>query len=161
MSSIGRRGCAGFSILELVVAVAIIAVLAAALLQSLRFVQRGAEKQAFNDARSVIEGAVRHEALRRIADGQAGNAAALQGSDPFQWMNPKLPGWAGAYPVGGKAAPGAWYWHGSAAQVVYFPKNPDHVDFHDAGAREIRLRLEVTADGSGARLLPVTRFAWR
>lgn len=150
----------GLTALEFSVVLAITGVLAYFLLQGLLFVQAEAERQGFDDNRVALERAVSYELMSRGTRGEAQAAAAVVARNPFDWLESKPPGWAGEYPVQGRAVPGAWYWDGRRSEVVYVPKDPARVRFTERKQNEIRLRVEVTGIGH-ARLMPVQLFAWR
>jgi type II secretory pathway pseudopilin PulG len=170
MRLIARRGrvgpgsAAGLGLLEFVVVTAVLVVLAGFLLRALWSVQGEAEQQAFDDNRAALERAINYEGMRRTARGEQRNDAGLGGENPFQWLEPKPPGWGGEYPAGGRPLPGAWYWDSRAKEAVYVPKDLARVEFADKadkGRREIRLRLDPTAGRNSARLVPARPFSWR
>lgn len=149
----------GLTSLEFAVVLAIIGVLAYFLLQGLLFIQAEAERQGFDDNRAALERAVSYELMSRGTRGEETGTVASVSQNPFQWLEPKPPGWAGEYPAQRRAVPGAWYWDSRRAEVVYVPKDPARVSFTEKEHHEIRLRIEVT--GGHARLAPVQPFAWR
>lgn len=156
-----RRHATGFSMLELVVVGAILAVLGAALLQALRFAQAKAEKQGFNNVLVTLQKAVSMETLRRASAGLPRDDAMLGRTNPFQWIEPKPLGWAGEYPKHGRAVPGAWYWDSGVAQVVYVPQDPARLDLAAASRGQVRLHIELGPEGNDAHLLPITPYSWR
>lgn len=149
----------GLTSLEFAVVLAIISALAYFLLQGLLFIQAEAERQGFDDNRAALERAVSYELMSRGTRGEGPGTVASVSQNPFQWLEPKPPGWAGEYPAQGRAVPGAWYWDSRRGEVVYVPKDPARVSFAEKKQHEIRLRIDMA--GGHAILVPVQPFAWR
>nr|AMK59150.1 hypothetical protein Slit_2606 [uncultured bacterium UPO42] len=160
MIAVGRHAIAGLTALEFAIVLAIIGAVAYVLLRGLVFAEKETERLAFNDNQAALERALAYELMSRGTRGETQDPALLTRQDPFQWLERKPLGWAGDYPAQGRTKPGAWYWDGQRAEVVYIPQDPERVKF--AKAREAEIRLSIKATGSGnVRLMVVTPFAWR
>jgi hypothetical protein len=130
------------------------------LLRGLLFIERESERAAFEDNRAALERALSYELMSRGTRGETQNPVLLAKQDPFQWLERKPLGWDGDYPAAGRMKPGAWYWDGRRAEVVYVPKNPQRVVFVDKRQTEIRLTIEAVGSGQ-VRLIAVAPFVWR
>jgi hypothetical protein len=157
------------SLFQVSVAVAVIGVLAAALLNALHYVQEKAE-------RTVMEATVRNmgkgleiELQTRVIRGRPGSSRELVGANPIQWLESPPEGYVGS--CGRELAPGEWCFDAASKEVVYRPRLAASLEFRTAGRRELRWRVgsaDETAGGQGANpvatgaigLVSTTSFVW-
>lgn len=157
------------SLFQVSVAVAVIGVLAAALLNALHYVQEKAE-------RTVMEATVRNmgkgleiELQTRVIRGRPGSSRELVGANPIQWLESPPEGYVGS--CGRERAPGEWCFDVASHEVVYRPRLAASLEFRTAGRRELRWRVgsaDETAGGQGANpapagaigLVSTTSFVW-
>lgn len=152
----------------------IISIAAYFLFQGLLSTQAEAERQGFEDNVAALERALSYELMSRGTRGETTDNTLLQHENPFQWLSPKPPGYAGAYPAQGTLTPGGWYWDSRHTEVVYLPKAADRIQLSPLGRNrfadenastpkkipEIRLRVVLTGNGH-AHLEPVRSFQWQ
>lgn len=155
-----RQPASGLTSLEFAIVLVVLGVSAYVLLRGLMFLEGESERVAFDDNRTALERALSYELMSRGTHGETQNPASLAQQDPFQWLERKPLSWDGDYPAAGHGKPGAWYWDGRRAQVVYVPKNPRRVVFVDKRQTEIRLTIEAVGSGQ-VRLVATAPFAWR
>jgi hypothetical protein len=160
MAMVRRHAVAGVTALEFAIVLVVIGAVAYVLLRGLIFAEKETERVAFNDNRVALERAVGYELMSRGTRGETQDPVLLTKQNPFQWLERKPLGWAGDYPAQGGAKPGAWYWDGRRAEVVYVPQDPERVKFVQAKEREIRLAIKAAGSGN-VRLVVTTPFSWR
>ena len=151
---------AGFSLFELVVVGCIVAVLAYFMLHGINFVQARAEQRAFEDKVAALQSALNYEAMSRNARGESQRVAELASKDPFEWLQATPPAYSEQFSGASPSASAGWYYDRKANQVVYVPKMPERLQVAANARKEIRLRVEVQANGSSVRLVAVQPFSW-
>jgi general secretion pathway protein G len=161
----------GFSLFELAVALVIISVLAAVLLNRLGYYQEMAEKAAMESMLRVIKTGLQVQLAELIVTNRQAQAARLETEDPFQWLDDKPPNYAGAYRV--PPDTGTWYFDASERQLVYVVNTGNRLDLDGSnGAKQVRFRARLLKDRlqlygtgvesvSGVALLPVNPYRWR
>lgn len=162
---------AGFSLFEFVVALIIISVLAAVLLNRLAYYQEMAEKAAMESTLRTIKTGLQIRLAELIVTNRQAEAARLESGDPFQWLDDKPPNYAGPY----RAPPdtGTWYFDAGERQLVYVVNKGSRLDLDgDTGARQLRFRARLLKDPvrvsgtvvesvTGVALVPVRPYRWR
>lgn len=135
----------GFSLLELAVALSIIGVLAAVLLNRLVHYQELAEKAAMESMLRVVKTGMQVRLAELIVTNRQGLAGELESEDPFRWLDEKPPNYGGRYRA--SPDPGAWYFDPVARELVYVVMNGDRLEI-DGGAvsDEIRFRATLRKD---------------
>lgn len=161
----------GFTLFELAVAIAIISVLAAVLLNRLGYYQELAEKAAMESTLRTIKTGLQIRLAELIVTNRQSQAAQLESEDPFRWLDDKPPNYGGSY----RAPPdaGFWFFDARERQLVYVVKTGDrlHIDT-GGGARELRFRARLVKDRvqlhgigvesvTGVALMPMNSYRWQ
>jgi prepilin-type N-terminal cleavage/methylation domain-containing protein len=161
----------GFNLFELVVVLALIAALAAVLLDRLAYYQEMAEKAAMDSTLRVIKTGLQIRLAELIIGNRQGEAAALEMEDPMRWLDPPPLNYAGAY----REPPnfGKWYFDVQARQLVYVVSKGDRLELAAPGeTQQVRFRAQLLRDRvnvaggavesvTGVTLTPVTPYRWR
>lgn len=161
----------GFNLFELVVALALIAALAAVLLDRLAYYQEMAEKAAMDSTLRVLKTGLQIRLAELIIGNRQGEAAALETEDPMRWLDPPPVNYAGAY----REPPnfGKWYFDAKARQLVYVVSQGNRLELAaSADSQQIRFRTQLLKDRvnvaggavesvTGVTLTPVTPYRWR
>lgn len=131
----------GFSLLELVVVVAIIGILAGLLLERVLPLIGQAEKVAFMQVRAQIQSALLLEAAERIASGESSRLRELPGSNPMALLLRPPRNYLGALPSSAseRLARRAWYFDAQERQLVYRPGRQANFDPLDGPEDRIEL----------------------
>jgi prepilin-type N-terminal cleavage/methylation domain-containing protein len=171
MTRRGRRESRGFTLVELAVAVAVIALAATVLLNRLAYYQEMAEKAAMESVVRGVKTGLQLRLAELIATHKQGQAGALEIEDPMRWLETRPDNYGGAYSAG--ADRGKWYFDAGRRHLVYVVSAGDRLEI-DTGAetREIRfharlLKDRVTTAGgvvesvTAVTLSPVTPYRWR
>lgn len=153
-----RSGGRGFSLLELVVATALIAVLSMVMLDRLLFYQEQAEKTAFNAVLGALRSGLRlHSAMLLIREGPR-NLASLADKNPMEVLGESPADFRGTLDGGSPEGPG-WYFDSEDKVLIYIP-NVDRSLRVSGGGRALRFKVSVMP-GGGVQLLPVLAYEWR
>jgi general secretion pathway protein G len=161
----------GFTLVELAVAISIIAVLATVLLDRFVFYKEMAEKAAMESMVRIIKTGLQIRLAELIIGNRQAQTAALEADDPMQWLDPKPANYGGAY--GEPLQRGTWYFDTPERQLVYvvitgdrlqvdIPTDPKQIRFR---ARLLKDRLQlggaVMDSVTGVTLVPVSPYHWR
>jgi type II secretory pathway pseudopilin PulG len=161
---IHARRYGGISLLELVVALAVLSVLGYFLLKGIAYVQEAAEQTAMERTVSALEFGLRYEAASRVAGGRQRDKAELARLNPMQWLARPPENYLGELqqaPDGAKAR-GSWYFDPEKREVVYRLRFDEH--FRPARKGSAELRWQVVVEGpeatGGAALRLLTPYEW-
>lgn len=171
MTRHGRREPRGFTLVEFAVAIAVIAVAAALLLDRLAYHQEMAEKAAMESVARAVKTGLQLRLAELIATHRQGQAATLEAEDPMRWLDARPDNYGGAYSAG--ADRGKWYFDAGRRHLVYVVNAGDRLEI-DTGtaAKEIRFQARLLEDrvafAGGAvesvtavTLSPVVPYRWR
>jgi len=161
----------GFSAFEFVIAIIIISVLAAVLLNRLGYYQEMAEKAAMESTLRIVKTGLQVHLAELIVTNRQSEAARLETEDPMLWLDDKPPNYAGSY----RTPPdtGTWYFDASEHQLVYVVNTGNRLELDsDTGAKQVRFRARLLKDRlqlygtgvesvSGVALVPVNPYRWR
>jgi general secretion pathway protein G len=155
-----RRGrapqCAGFTLLELVVVVALVGIFASVALERLLRYQEIAEKASMEQTLSALRSAERLQAAARILRG--GNLSSLAGladENPIDWLQEPPAGYVGAlHDATGENVPkGSWYFDLKNKELGYRPQRIRFLSSGPDGSDRLRFKVIVRVgggDGPGA-----------
>lgn len=160
----------GFTLLELVIVIAIYSVLIGVLLDRLNYYQELAEKAAMESTLRTIKTGLQIRLAELIVTNRQAEAASLEAEDPVRWLDDKPPNYGGSYRKPPK--PGAWYFDAPERQLVYVVNVGNRLEL-GAGQEPKELRFQarlvkdrVQAAGgpvegvSGVTLAPVRPYRW-
>jgi type II secretory pathway pseudopilin PulG len=165
----GRRLCGGFSLLELVIVVCVVAVLGGfGLEKMLRYLEQ-AEMAAMEQTVGNMKSALNLRLATMVVDGTVGKAAGLAAENPMDWLATRPENYLGPLynPDLAKTQKGSWYFDRQGSNLVYLPARTRHfVAGRDGKAwvrfatvvrtREERSRTEVVE----VDLRPVQPYNW-
>lgn len=165
----------GFSLLELVVAIVLVAVLAGFLLVRVLPLIGQAERIAFLQTRQQIQSALLLEAAERVARGESASLASLSGMNPMQLLLEPPGNYFGNYSQAGQRLKRrAWYFDPRDSLLVYRPGRQAQFDPLEGPGDRIEMRVSFVfrdrdLDGSfnasvdhfdGLRLESIHAYAW-
>jgi prepilin-type N-terminal cleavage/methylation domain-containing protein len=166
------RRHAGLTLVELVVVMCIVAVIAAVLLNRLRFYQEAAEKAAMESTVGVLKSALQLRVAAMLVNGEERNIESLTRANPVNWLMEPPRGYRGEFRAPQPAvARGSWYFDAAKNELVYVPDLDDHLKADSTGSKRLRFRVELEFEHgeavrrkSGAisriRIVPVTEYTW-
>ena len=137
------RRRAGFTLLELVVVIALVGVFASVALDRLLRYQEIAEKTAMEATLGALRSAQALQVSARILSGGLANAAALENENPIDWLAEPPQGYLGALhnPSLGDVPKGSWYFDLKDKQLVYRPRFTRFLSVPESGDDRLRFRV--------------------
>jgi general secretion pathway protein G len=174
---VGRRcrpsqdgAAAGFTLIEFIVAVCVIAILLGTLLNRVWFYQEQAEKAAMQQVAATIQNALIMEYGSLVAHGQEAQTAELARENPMNWLARKPDNYAGEFydPTPRSVAPGNWMFDLRSRDLIYVVDRGEYFTPGNDGNKWVRyhVRLLPVSGPSGkqgtAGLLfePVAPYSW-
>jgi general secretion pathway protein G len=169
----GKRGAGtGFTLLELAIVVAVVAVLASVALERLLRYAELAEKSAMEQTIAAMKSALSLRFAAYYLKGRSEAIRSLPEENPMDWLAERPPNYLGALwnpPYADLERP-SWYYDRAVKQLVYLPLRTRHLA--QAADGETRIRYRVIVDwgasvqaGSLTQLErlgidPVVRYDW-
>ena len=154
--------CEGFTLLEFGVAAIILGVVAAVLLDRLRYYQEAAEKAHMEYTVATLKSALRLHVSTLMVEGRMGECAKLARQNPVDWLQQKPADYSGEFDGAppDSAPPGGWYYDRVQRELVYRVRLGRHFVPGKDGRRQVRFRVAVVYDeiqgGEGASGLLVS-----
>ena len=168
----GRR-CAsrGFTLIELIVVVCIVALCAAVLLDRLRLYQEAAEKAAMEYTVAVMKSALQLRVADMLVRGEEKNIGALARTNPMEWLMEPPAAYRGEFRAPQPAVPrGSWYFDATRNEIVYVPNLDAHLERLADGSKRLRFRVRLDFEPkdpdserrrfTGTRIEPVAPYIW-
>lgn len=139
------RSAKGFTLLELIVVIMIVAVLIGLFLESALYYMERAEKSAMEEMAGSIQSALTMQYGQMLTRGKSSDLAALTGGNPMNWMQKKPHNYAGEYyePSPKSVPPGNWMFDLRSRELIYVPDRTDH--FKPGRDGKYWVRFHVTA----------------
>lgn len=164
----------GFTLLELMVAISIIAVLAGTLFNRVWFYQEQAEKAAMEQVAGALQSALILKYGRLLIDGDTDDVKNFTTENPINWLMKMPPNYVGEFfaPTPGAVSPGNWAFDLKNRELVYAPAHVEYLTPGSNGYKWVRyhthLQYETLAGskGKGAQALtgllfePVEPYEW-
>ncbi|HKO88811.1 MAG TPA: prepilin-type N-terminal cleavage/methylation domain-containing protein [Burkholderiales bacterium] len=143
---IHSRRVTGFTLVELVAVVVLIAVLAAVMLKTFVDYAEAAEKSAMEQVASSVRAGLHMRVAGMIALSADAPIAGLAKQNPMDWLAEKPHIYVGkihgvAPPE--LAPPRSWYYDTRAHELVYRPSRTRHLSFPHNAHKEIRFKVWV------------------
>ncbi|HEY6241866.1 MAG TPA: type II secretion system protein [Burkholderiales bacterium] len=166
-----RRAGPGFTLIELIVVICIVALCATLLLERLRFYQEAAEKAAMEYTVATMKSALQLRVAAMLVRGEERNIGVLARSNPVDWLTEPPAGYRGEFRAPQPAVPrGSWYFDATRNEIVYVPNLDAHLDRLADGGKRLRFRVRIDFEprdpGSelmrfaGMRVEQVTPYTW-
>jgi type II secretory pathway pseudopilin PulG len=135
-------GQAGASRVELAVAIAVVGVLAAALLERLLYIEEYAEKTAMELTIANMQAGLRARVGSLLIADQASKIPTLAGANPVEWLDHAPENYLGELDAAPAREPkGQWYFDRGRRELVYTANNRLH--FSPSVYRDFSVRLRV------------------
>lgn len=164
----------GFTLIELIIVIAIIVVLAGMFLIRIPYYQEQAEKTAMEQVAGAVQSALVLRYGTLMARGAASDKElnALATDNPVTWLQQKPRNYMGEYfdPAPGTVAPGNWMFDLKSRDLIYVVDHGDYFTPGKDGKKWIRfhvhLRYESRLGGgagkelSGTLFEPVEPYRW-
>ncbi|MES3021152.1 MAG: type II secretion system protein [Pseudomonadota bacterium] len=149
----GRARRSGFTLIELAVVVAIIAILAGALLKRVTFYNEQAELAAMQTVLGALRGSLHLKAAQLIAKGRTGELTSLVGKNPMDLLAEKPSNYLGEYfsPQSFKITPGNWYFDRQKKLLVYIMKSGGELQTDKPKQLRFKIDVLVAGDAEGPK----------
>ena len=160
-ATVGYHREAGFTLLELVVVICIVAFGATALLDRLWRYQEMAEKAGMEYTITNVRTGLILETAHMLVRGGGTELDRMTVANPMSWMSTQPGNYIGEFD--GPAPDGAtgWYFDRVSRELVYLPKRTDYLEPMPDGSKAIRLQVRrapgkrpVTASDDPAQWTP-------
>ena len=140
-----RRTSGGFSLVELIVVMVVVGIIAAVLLDRVKFYQEQAEKTTMEATAAAVQAALLLRMAGYLASGQERDIQRLATENPMEWLARKPESYAGALdPVAARDLPGGtWYYDLTDHTVVYLVRYGRAFVPDEEGRKEVRFRARV------------------
>ena len=162
------RGVRGFSLLELVVSLTLVAVLVGVFLDRVLFYREQAEKSAMEQVANDLRSSVNLRVAELALDNRFAELAALPAQNPMDLLARKPQNYRGVLDVAGaqEVVMGNWYFDNTSKEVVYYVDSGRYFVPDDQGRMRVawRVKLEKGVGGAAApqwaRLELVQPYRW-
>jgi len=139
------RASKGFTLLELIVVVCIVALLATALLSRVWFYQEQAEKTAMVEVAGVIQSELLMRYGQMMIHGAEAQIPALATDNPMSWLAKAPRNYAGEFFASepGALVPGSWVFDLKSHELIYTLDRTDFFVPASDGKKWIRYRVKL------------------
>ncbi len=149
----------GFTLIELVVVICIIAVLARVFMDRVWFYQEQAEAAAMEQVAASLQSALTLQLGSLMAQGRGAEISALTRENPMNWLARKPANYGGEFFEPGPQAvpPGNWMFDLKSRELVYVVDRADHFTPGKDGVKWVRYRVELVREhvATGAKGNPI------
>jgi prepilin-type N-terminal cleavage/methylation domain-containing protein len=180
MTSSSKSAKRGFTLIELVVVVCIVAILATALLNRVIFYMEQGEKAAMQQAIGTLRSALHLQIADLLVKGDMSAINRLADQNPMDWLAEKPGNYAGEYyaPRPGMVADGNWYFDLHNKNLIYLANSHEYLRTAPGESNKIRFQVKLVmslnsasstaataanANGNevqGVILEPVVPYSW-
>lgn len=158
----------GFSLFELAVAFALVAIFAGVLLERAVYYQELAEKSSMEQVALDLRSSVNLRVAELVLENRFAELHSLALLNPFDLLVQKPHNYLGVLidPSPERAIPGNWYFDGKSKEVVYSPDLGRYFALDEGGQKRVAWRIVLVpgAKGSGpaqwARFELVKPYRW-
>ncbi|WP_332862011.1 prepilin-type N-terminal cleavage/methylation domain-containing protein [Janthinobacterium svalbardensis] len=153
----GKARQRGFTLFELAVAVAVIAVLAVVLLGRLEMLQQDAERVAVRQTVLALRAGLRMQVLELYASDRQNQLPALAGQNPIDWLAEKPANYLGAYmaPEMEKLPPSHWFFDRNNAELIYILNRGNTFGAHRSELLQFKVSLRQASAARAQSSSPV------
>ena len=123
------RSCKGFTLIELIIVIIIIATLMGFFMSRVMFYQEQAEKVAMESVAGAVQSALIIQYSQILTHGKSSDVTALIQDNPMNWMQKKPGNYAGEFfdPTLQSAESGNWVFDLKTRDLVYLVRNGAHL----------------------------------
>jgi prepilin-type N-terminal cleavage/methylation domain-containing protein len=165
---------AGFTLLELIVVICIVAVMAGILLNRLRTYEEAAEKAVMQQTAAAIKSALQMRVAAYMIGGRDSEIENLRNENPVGWLQEPPASYAGEFYADAYARvrPGSWYFDLTRRELIYVVNLGDHFVPGTDARKWVRYRVRIEYEKvpqtdapprkvlSAVSFVPVQPYAW-
>ena len=161
-----RSSSKGFTLIELVVVVTVVAILYTVFLNRIWFYQERAEKTAMVEVAGALQSALIMQYGRLMVRGREAEVTALAADNPMRWLQKTPTNYAGEFydPQPSAVEPGSWMFDLKSKELIYVLNRADYFVPGKDGQKWVRYRVNLMYDtvrggrGKGSKELVGTLF---
>ena len=146
----------GFSVLELVISLTLVAVLVGFFLDRALYYRERAEKAAMEQVAQDLRSSVNLRVAELALDNRFRELAELAVQNPMDLLASRPSNYLGVLPVGGvqEVVTGSWYFDKSSKEVVYFIDLGQNFTSDDRGRKSVAWHVVMVPGEGGKEALP-------
>jgi prepilin-type N-terminal cleavage/methylation domain-containing protein len=168
----GKKEGSGFTLVELLIVISIVAFLASLLFSRILFYQELAEKAAMQQVVGVLQTSLVMQMGHRMASGLGPELGNIVKENPMDWLAQKPPNYAGEFNrvKPNTAQPGNWVFDRGTHELIYLPDHAEYFVPAKDGVRWIRFQTRLVYEASvrdksvkelaGVVISPVEPYQW-
>jgi general secretion pathway protein G len=135
----------GFSLIELIIVIAVISLLMSVFLERVWYYQELAEKTAMEQDAGAIQEALSMQYGKNFVRGNQEGIKQLSTENPMKWLQQLPKNYAGEFydPSPNSVVPGSWLFDLSKRELIYVLNSSEHFVPGKDGRKWIRFRVKV------------------
>jgi len=147
-SALGFQSSSGFSLIELIIVVAIISILITVALDRVWYYQEMAEKTAMEEVAGGIQSALTLDYGKNMVRGNQQNINLLATENPMKWLQKFPKNYSGEFydPTPRSVAPGSWVFDLRSRELIYVLDRSEYFVPGKDGNKWIRFHIAVAYD---------------
>lgn len=146
-SALGTQYCMGFTLLELITVISIVAILAGMFLSRIPYYQEQAEKTVMEQMAGAIQSSLvmRYGSLMTHGATSEKNLSALATDNPINWLQQKPKNFAGEFydPTPKAVAPGNWMFDLKSHELIYVLDRSEYFTPGKDGQKWVRFHVRL------------------
>ena len=148
----GKNLCRGFTLIELVIVIIIIAILMGLFMNRFLYYQEQAEKVAMEEMVGVIQSSLTMQYGQIMTRGKSSDVAALVKDNPINWLQKNPSNYEGEFYEATlqSVQPGNWLFDLKTRELIYLPRNTDN--FRTGADGKLWVRFHTVAAFKPSRL---------
>lgn len=165
----------GFTLIELIVVVSILAVTAGVFLNRITYYQERAEKAAMEGVVASLQSALTLQYGQIVTRGQPADVPALAYANPMDWLQKRPGNYVGEFydPTPASVEPGSWMFDLKTRDLIYVPNSATFFKPGKDGGKWVRFHVvlnyerplqpslrQESASLTGALFEPVEPYSW-
>ncbi len=166
------RGGRGFSLLEFVLVICVIAVLAVMLYSRLVFYQEAAERAVVQQTAASIRSGLQMRVANLLVRGRDPEIESLATRNPVDFLSEPPASYAGELldQAAGALPVGSWYFEPKRRELVYLVTHDDHFQPGEDGRKWVRYRIVIEFEDPGlpgasrqfsaVKLVATNKYRW-
>jgi prepilin-type N-terminal cleavage/methylation domain-containing protein len=168
------RSSRGFTLVELLVVVSLVAILASMLFTRVLFYQEMAEKAAVQQVAGALQGALVLQYGHRLTLGMDGELNNISTENPMNWLAQKPANYLGEFNAikPGAIESGNWAFDRTSHELIYIPDHAEYFEPARDGVKWIRFRTRFAYEAApgnkskrvkeltGVTFAPVEPYQW-
>jgi prepilin-type N-terminal cleavage/methylation domain-containing protein len=157
--------CRGFTLVELLIVISIVAIMAKMLLNRVFVYQEVVEKAAMQQVVSAVQSALVMEYGHRMASGTGTGLSSISNENPMDWLARRPPNYAGEFNNVNPAVieAGNWVFDKGRHELIYLPNHAEYFVPAKNGVRWIRFHTRPVYEpgfrGKGIKMLSGVAFS--